>query len=234
MIKVTIIEVPIIKVPILHDCAPSPIEWPAGDFSAAIDALENVKFAVIPDFLSPEMQQALQRELLQREQDGYFHSASIGRGEKQTRNTAIRGDSICWLEPDFDAGAHYLDRMNALQQQLNQAFFLGLQSYEGHYAHYLPGSSYQRHVDRHQDSDARVVSAVCYLNPDWPAQAGGELLLYNANHELLLRMAPQGSALVLFMSADMPHEVLTSQISRYSIAGWFRRDTGNKINQLHR
>lgn len=195
---------------------------------AAIDALASTHYAVIPSFLSANMQQALHNELLQRQEDGFFQGAGIGRGigrgAKQSRHVDIRGDSICWLEMDFDAGEQYLQRMEELRQQLNQALFLGLQSFEGHYAHYQAGSYYQRHVDRHRDNDARVVSAVCYLNEDWPNDAGGELKLWNADNELLVSMPPQGGTLVLFMSADMPHEVLAATRSRYSIAGWFRRD----------
>jgi SM-20-related protein len=83
---------------------------------------------------------------------------------------------------------------------------------------------YQRHVDRHKENNARVVSAVCYLNQDWPIEAGGELKLYDSNNQLLLTLPPIGGTLVLFMSADMPHEVLAAHRSRYSIAGWFRQD----------
>lgn len=202
----------------------SPLEWPASNFASAIEALANVNYAVIPDFLSPTMLYALHKELLQRQENGFFHAAEIGRSQNKTRKAHIRGDSICWLDPSFDVGAPYLLRMDELRQQINQAFFLGLRSFEGHYAHYEAGSRYQRHVDRHRDNDARIVSTVCYLNQDWPINAGGELHLFNGKNELLLSLPPQGSVLVLFMSADMPHEVLIAQRSRYSIAGWFRRD----------
>ncbi len=170
------------------------------------------------------MQKALLRELKDYQEKGFFHQAGIGRGSKHGRNAQIRGDSMCWLEEGFAIGQQYLQRMSDIRQQLNQALFLGLQSFEGHYAHYQVGSCYQRHVDRHQDNDARVVSSVCYLNDDWPQDAGGELHLFNANNELLLALPPTGGTLVLFMSADMPHEVLVANRARYSIAGWFRRD----------
>jgi SM-20-related protein len=190
----------------------------------ALDSLAERHYAVIPNFLLVNMQQALLEELLHKQNDGFFHAANIGRGQHQARHSQIRGDSICWLETDFAIGNLYLTMMEQLRQQLNQLFYLGLRSFEGHYAHYQTGSVYQRHVDRHQDNNARVVSAVCYLNQDWPIDAGGELKLYNTHHELLLSLPPIGGTLVLFMSADMPHEVLAAQRSRYSIAGWFRQD----------
>lgn len=193
-------------------------------FNQAFDALATDHYAVIPQFLTLTMREALLAELLQLQAQGLFHQASVGRGVGQTRQAHIRGDSICWLENHFTIGGQYLALMEQLRQQLNTDFYLGLRSYEAHYAHYQAGSVYQRHVDRHRDNNARVVTTVCYLNDDWPTEAGGQLKLYNPNHELLLEQTPTGGSLVLFMSADMPHEVLAANRSRFSIAGWFRQD----------
>lgn len=170
------------------------------------------------------MQEKLRAECLALHRDGLFHPAGIGRAGGQQRNDTIRGDSICWLEPEFPVGGLYLQRMAQLQEQLNRELFLGLRHFETHYAHYLPGGFYKRHVDRHRDHDARVISAVCYLNADWPEDAGGELVMWNAQEEEVLRLRPRGGALVLFTSHDMPHEVLPARQTRLSLAGWFRRD----------
>ena len=194
------------------------------NINQAFDALATDHYAVIPQFLTSTMREALLAELLQLQAQGLFHEASVGRGVGQTRQAHIRGDSICWLEDYFTIGGQYLALMEQLRQQLNADFYLGLRSYEAHYAHYQAGSVYQRHVDRHRDNNARVVTTVCYLNDDWPTAAGGQLKLYNPNHELLLEQSPIGGSLVLFMSADMPHEVLAANRSRFSIAGWFRQD----------
>lgn len=193
-------------------------------FNQAFDALESQHYAVIPQFLSLTLREALLAELLQLHAQGAFYEASVGRGVRQTRQAHIRGDSICWLEHHFTIAAQYLTLMEQLRQQLNAHFYLGLRSYEAHYAHYQAGSVYQRHVDRHRDNNARVVTTVCYLNDEWPIEAGGQLKLYNKNNELLLEKTPTGGSLVLFMSADMPHEVLAANRSRFSIAGWFRQD----------
>jgi SM-20-related protein len=106
----------------------------------ALDSLVERHYAVIPNFLLVNMQQALLQELLQNKNDGFFHEANIGRGQHQARNSQIRGDSICWLEEDFAIGKQYLAMMEQLRQQLNQDFYLGLRSFEGHYAHYQIGS----------------------------------------------------------------------------------------------
>jgi len=121
------------------------------------------------------------------------------------------------------AGAAYLRWMDSLREALNRELFLGLCEFEAHYAHYPAGAFYRRHVDRHRDSNARVVSAVFYLNPDWPAEAGGEFVMYARDGvQERYRQRPEGGTLVLFMSDDMPHEVLPATQPRWSIAGWFR------------
>ena len=67
-----------------------------------------------------------------------------------------------------------------------------------------------------------VVSAVIYLNADWPADAGGELVIYDADNVPRLTLAPDGGTLVLFMSDETPHEAKRATRERWSIAGWFR------------
>jgi SM-20-related protein len=202
----------------------SQADWPETDFTEAVTSLAQRHYAVIPHFLSPAVLLALRDECLNLHGDGRFHAAGIGRADGQQRNSAIRGDSICWLEPEFPAGSLYLRRMEQLREQLNRELFLGLRHFETHYAHYLPGSFYKRHVDRHRDNDARVITAVCYLNPAWPEDAGGEIRVWNARNEELMTLAPQGGTLLLFTSHDMPHEVLPATRTRLSLAGWFRRD----------
>ena len=152
----------------------------------ALDSLAERHYAVIPNFLLVNMQQALLEELLQRQRDGFFHAAHIGRGQHQARHSQIRGDSICWLEEDFAIGKHYLAMMERLRQQLNQDFYLGLRSFEAHYAHYQIGSVYQRHVDRHKDNNARVVSAV----GAWRAAWGGSGAPYAAAEPASRRPRP--------------------------------------------
>ena len=112
--------------------------------------------------------------------------------------------------------------MDDLRLALNRALFLGLDGYESHFACYAPGASYQRHLDRFRDDDSRTVSVVIYLNPDWRMEQGGALRLHT-DGGAASDIAPEGSRLVLFLSADMPHEVLPATRDRLSLAGWFRR-----------
>jgi len=63
---------------------------------------------------------------------------------------------------------------------------------------------------------------VVYLNPGWLPEHGGALRLHPQGRHTE-DIAPLGSRLVLFLSADMLHEVLPATRDRLSLAGWFRR-----------
>jgi len=152
-----------------------------------------------------------------------FKTAGIGRGDEYTQMRHIRGDRICWLEGESPAPKQFLAGMSQLREALNYRLFMGLFDYESHLAYYPTGSFYRRHVDAFRGRSNRVLSTVAYLNQDWPADAGGELVLYSAEGECELeRISPQGGRLVIFLSERFPHEVLPARLPRYSIAGWFR------------
>lgn len=175
--------------------------------------------AFLPDSLTRELADECRR----RAQNNALHSAGVGRGSALAVREGIRGDQIQWLE----AGQHpacdrYLAAMDELRQALNQAFFLGLADYESHFALYPPGAFYQKHLDRFRDDDRRSVSAVFYLNEDWQAEQGGALRIYPPDGAAL-DLLPEAGSLVLFMSAELPHEVLPASRERLSLTGWFRR-----------
>jgi len=112
-----------------------------------------------------------------------------------------------------------------LREQLDRELFLGLRELEAHYALYPPGARYARHRDRFRDDDARVLSAVLYLNDDWNEADGGALRLYfDTGVSTPYRdIAPHAGTLVLFLSAEFDHEVLPATRERLSVAAWFRR-----------
>lgn len=197
-------------------------DFPDTDWRTAVDALAGQRHVVLPGLLPEAAWQALRAEAAALREASAFSPARIGRGEARHRQSDIRGDGLCWLEPDKGVGAAYLAWMDGLRRMLNRELFLGLQEFEAHYAHYPVGAFYRTHVDRHRDSNARVVSSVLYLNEDWRAGEGGELCMYDAQGRRLFSQLPVGGTLVLFMSDDMPHEVKTALRERWSIAGWFR------------
>jgi SM-20-related protein len=202
------------------------------DWQAAAQALTKDGYVVLPGAM-PENGQAgnagwseLRSEAEHLFADDAFSAARVGRGEgdgdNALRESPIRGSSVCWLDATMPVGQAFMRWMDGLRVSLNRDLFLGLDSFEAQYAHYPVGASYGTHVDRHHHSSARVVSAVSYLNGDWPADAGGELIIYDDHNVPRLTLAPEGGTLVLFLSNETPHEAKKATRERWSIAGWFR------------
>ncbi|NOU49920.1 2OG-Fe(II) oxygenase [Pseudoalteromonas sp. JBTF-M23] len=156
-----------------------------------------------------------------------FYRAGIGRQEDHIKNKKIRRDKIHWLDNSDPDEALFLSYMQDLQSYLNRRLFLGLFSYECHFAQYEPGAFYKKHLDAFKGETNRILSTVLYLNPNWQCTDGGELAIYDPqNHEQLLQVVtPNYGTLVTFLSDEFPHEVLPAKKTRYSIAGWFRVNT---------
>ncbi|MCO6056326.1 2OG-Fe(II) oxygenase [Pseudomonas sp. MOB-449] len=175
--------------------------------------------------LPAELTAALAEECRARALAGSLAPASTGRGEGQQIREGVRGDRINWLEPGQSAASDtYLALMDELRQLLNRELYLGLEDFECHFALYPPGAFYQKHLDRFRDDDRRAVSVVAYLNADWQPEQGGALRLHLADCER--DVLPEGGSLVVFLSAELPHEVLPANRERLSLAGWFRRRGG--------
>lgn len=107
---------------------------------------------------------------------------------------------------------------------LNRELFLGLWDFECQVAHYQPGDFYRRHYDAFRGRSNRRVSVVAYLNGGWLPDQAGELAIYPDMETLepALKVTPLMGTMVVFLSEDVPHEVLPAERDRYSVAGWFR------------
>ena len=156
-----------------------------------------------------------------------FKRAGVGRDGGHALKDAVRTDEVCWIDEGTALGQAWLCWIAALQLFLNRRLFLGLLSFESHFAHYTPGNFYKKHRDAFKGDANRVLSLILYLNPRWQAADGGELLLQvgDAAGDTLC-VPPACGTLVIFLSEDFPHEVLTAHKDRYSIAGWFRARNG--------
>jgi len=194
------------------------------DWGAAALGLTERGYVVLPGAMPEEGWQRLRAEAEQLLAAGAFVAARVGRGTGggALRESEVRGGSVCWLDPSMPIGTTFMRWMDGLMLSLNRRLFLGLESLEAHYAHYPIGTSYGAHVDRHRQSNERIVSAVIYLNRDWPADAGGELVIYDELDVARVTVPPEGGTLVLFMSDETPHEAKKATRERWSIAGWFR------------
>jgi SM-20-related protein len=174
-------------------------------------------------FLPEDLTLALAAECSVLTAAGALKLVGVGRGATPALGTGIRSDRILWLKSGQSVACdRYLQIMETLRVALNRSLFLGLDEYESHFAFYAPGTSYLKHLDRFRDDDCRTVSAVIYLNHDWLPEQGGALRLH-PHGRCTEDIAPLGSRLVLFLSADMLHEVLPATRDRLSLAGWFRR-----------
>lgn len=200
-------------------------------FDYIADSLEQRGYVIVPDALAPALTDSLFADLMSTT-GADFKPAGIGRQEDFQLNRSVRSDRICWLRGATPASEAFLSWAERLRQGLNRRLFLGLFDYECHYASYPTGAFYKKHYDAFKGQATRVLSTVCYLNPDWGPDDGGELVLYEDDAETgtnreLERVQPEYGKLVIFLSEVFPHEVLPAMRERYSIAGWFRVNTSS-------
>ena len=157
-----------------------------------------------------------------------FSNAGIGRQQAYSRNGFVRSNQIAWIQDDSLTEQHWLQWASGLQTYLNRRLFLGLFSFESHFAHYAIGDFYKRHFDAFNGQANRVISLIVYLNRDWNPADGGELVLYQPGADQdPIRVTPTFGTVVAFLSEDFPHEVLTARRDRFSIAGWYRLNSSH-------
>lgn len=191
------------------------------EFTTATSALAADGWCVLPNLLPLAQTRALAGECAAMHDAKLLLPARMGAGRTAS---SLRGDRTHW----FLSGAMsapqqvFAERMDALRVALSRALMLGLVDCESHYAVYRPGAGYARHLDCLRDDDARVVSAVFYLNDAWQETDGGALRLYLADgshHDVY----PHAGSLLLFLSAQFEHEVLPATRDRMSVACWMRQ-----------
>ncbi len=197
-------------------------------FERIAEDLAHRGYSIIDCALPDDMTLQLSQRLLHliRQDDESLQVAGIGRGDQHAQNRFVRQDKIRWLEQDNSAEKAWLEYMSELRVYLNRRLFLGLFSYESHFAHYRPGAFYKTHLDAFRGQANRILSTVLYLNKHWQTKDGGELVMYN-DDQLIATVLPAYGRLVVFLSEEFPHEVKPTQRNRYSIAGWFRVNTSN-------
>ena len=152
-----------------------------------------------------------------------FKRAGVGRDSDHTVNDFVRSDEIRWINGGSNAGATWLCWTESLQRFLYRRLFLGLFSFESHFAHYARGDFYKKHQDAFKGDANRILSIVVYLNSNWLLEDGGELVIYTGESEQeAIKVIPGFGTIVVFLSEEFPHEVLPAKRDRLSIAGWFR------------
>ena len=196
-------------------------------FETIASDLSATGYSVLPNVLPLSLLEKLSSHV-QTMSAADFKKAGIGRDSEHQLNQVVRSDEICWINYDSDVGTDWLEWVESLQAFLNRRLFLGLFSSESHYAHYGPGDFYKKHSDAFKGEANRVLLMVVYLNRDWLAEEGGELLIYTGEEtQATIKVTPSFGTVVVFLSEDFPHEVLPARRDRFSIATWFRVNNSN-------
>lgn len=189
-------------------------------FDPIADGLADRGFAIVDQFLSPAEVNAILALDDFKQIPQTFRKAGIGQHQALQVNESIRGDYIRWLDKLSVAEPlkAYLDRIEQLMVFLNHTLFLSLKDYEIHLAWYPPGAFYKRHLDQFRNNDHRKITVICYLNPDWEKEHGGQLRMYLP--EETRDILPVAGRLVCFRSDLIEHEVLPATRERLSLTGW--------------
>jgi len=175
---------------------------------------------VIDDFLPEDIHLGARRFLLKELRLDSFRQAGIGALEDFKIRDSIRNDRIYWLERKRDVELEgFFSLVDETIRYLNQLCFLSISGSEFHLAHYPPGSFYKKHVDQFNQRSNRLISMICYLNESWEESHGGMLRVFQDDGKFM-NIAPKPRRMVLFKSDKVPHEVLKTTVSRYSITGW--------------
>ncbi|MGW8122006.1 2OG-Fe(II) oxygenase [Roseivirga echinicomitans] len=185
-----------------------------------VDELSQNDFVIIDDFLGKQLFKNIRDYFLDRLETDGFSDAAIGSLNQKQLEKSIRGDKIYWLERKDDIEMEpFFQFSDELIQKLNQLCYLSLSGCEFHLAHYPIGAFYKKHIDEFKGRSNRMISVIIYLNVGWKPGDGGELKIFKENGEEFL-VDPLAGRCVMFKSDTVPHEVMKTQVNRYSLTGW--------------
>lgn len=165
-------------------------------------------------------------QLLLHKQMSDLKKAQIGQGVETQIQKEIRGDFIRWLDFNKPTALEnsFAAWLDVFLQKLRPQLLLGLSEFEFHYAFYPPKTHYEKHIDVFKKNSSRQISFVLYLNKNWAAGDGGELVLFDETDSLreTQRISPQFGHLVLFLSDTIYHQVNFTNRERFSVTGWLK------------
>jgi SM-20-related protein len=193
-------------------------------FETLIASYIKDKVGISEHFLSDELANHLKDNLLALNHKKLMLTAGTGNAEKLIHNTAVRSDTIYWLDKkhnNIHENAFFV-QVEAFIAYLNSSCYAGITGYEFHYSLYESGSFYKKHLDQFKDNSSRQFSMISYLNNNWTLKDGGELLIHQTDANQ--KIAPTQGKTVFFKSNELEHEVLVTQERRMSVTGWLKRD----------
>ncbi|MFP8489848.1 2OG-Fe(II) oxygenase [Gracilimonas sp. Q87] len=184
-----------------------------------MDQLAKNDYVIVDDFISEALFSNIMDFFHEMESADKLKKAGIGAQQDFLVKAEIRGDFIYWLEEERDTVLKpFFELKDELIQMLKRFCYLSLSGSEFHIAKYPAGSHYHRHLDQFNERTNRQITVLIYLNKDWKKGDGGELVIYNEGEEILVE--PVAKRLLLFKSDVIEHEVLTTNVPRYSLTGW--------------
>lgn len=182
------------------------------------DKLCEEKFEIIDNIINKKIYMSIKNCFsLYREQLKFNQS---GIGSKGEHRLDIRQDKILWLDKKNENEKEIHHYLNDVREKLNKWCWLSLKDYEAHFALYLPGQGYKKHIDVIKGKEnKRKVSMILYLNDNWEDGDGGDLILYTNHGEE--KVNPIGGRSVFFQSEELYHEVQPNFKERLSLTCWF-------------
>jgi SM-20-related protein len=192
--------------------------------SRLVDGLLARGYVVVEDVLDATAARAARQE-----------AESLGERLKPTLQalTGTRSDRVGWFGADELAAnsCPTLARLARLQRGVAAAI-----NADGRWREtltvpassmlscYGAGGRYRRHTDNSRNADgvcgnARALTCICYLNPDWAAEDGGALRIYDESGDSVEVVVPAAGRFVVFDSF-LEHEVLEARRDRYALTFW--------------
>lgn len=184
-----------------------------------VDELAEKDYVMIDNFLSRELYQKLHAFFKRKEEEREFEKAALGDVFSRQVVSEIRSDFTYWIDREKDSEINvFFELLEELIQNLNRYCYLSLSGYEFHFAHYPKASFYKKHLDQFQGRNNRLISLIIYMNNSWQPGDGGELKIYREDDDVLVE--PIANRCIMFKSDVVEHEVLPTNVSRYSLTGW--------------
>ena len=192
-------------------------------FDLLINSYVDNNVGIAKNFLSENLSNSLRQNIQQLQEQGQMKYAGIGNDAIADATQQMRGDKIYWMDKKNNNvyEEEFLNRVEDFIDHLNRTCYTGINDYEFHYAVYGQGSAYKKHKDQFKTDNNRKFSLICYLNDDWVAADGGQLVVYQNGESQTI--SPNAQKAVFFKSDEMEHEVLLANKPRMSITGWLKR-----------
>ena len=192
-------------------------------FDLLINSFIDHNIGIADNFISKNLSDNLQQNIQQLQNEGQMKYAGIGNHSIADAAQQMRGDKIYWLDKKNNNSneQEFLDKVEDFIAHLNNTCYTGINDYEFHYAVYEEGRGYKKHRDQFKTDNNRKYSLICYLNNDWVAADGGQLVIYQDDKAQTI--LPNARKAVFFKSDEMEHEVLLAHRPRMSITGWLKR-----------